>query len=77
MSIIDYTSMAYILQVNICKGITVCITCAGNHLYPKPDASIPRQVDAVVKAFLYMSHRKNLGLVFEFSLPCRICTSFA
>jgi len=28
---------------------TKCITCAGNHQRPKPDAAIPRQVDAVVR----------------------------
>jgi hypothetical protein len=28
----------------------ICITCAGSHQCPKPDAAIPRQVDAVVYA---------------------------
>ncbi len=27
---------------------TICITCAGNEQCQKPDAAIPRQVDAVV-----------------------------
>ncbi len=31
---------------------TICITCAGNHQCQKPDALIPRQVDAgVMHAF--------------------------
>ena len=29
-------------------AVRICITCAGNYLCPKPDAAIPRQVDAVV-----------------------------
>ena len=30
---------------------TICITCAGNDLLPKPDAVIPRQVDAIVSDY--------------------------
>jgi len=32
------------------NSLTICITCAGNQKCPKPDAAIPRQVDAVVRA---------------------------
>jgi hypothetical protein len=55
---------------------TICITCAGNRQTRKPDAVNPRQVDAVVQAFIYMSHRNDLGFVCQFSLSCQLRTTF-
>jgi hypothetical protein len=49
--------------------LTICITCAGNQLCPKPDAAIPRQVDAMVMAALslslYISYGKGCHLFHD------------
>ncbi len=47
-------------------GTTICITCAGNHLFRKPDADNPRQVNAVVISigigFLFCLSTESLPL---------------
>ena len=56
----------------------ICVTCAGNQKTLKPNAAIPRQVDAIVRARFYYDAINAIGMAITVAIraaatftPCR------